>query len=455
MKNISINKHFINALILAMVGMFVIGVPAAMAISFNPSNIISNTEFFNKNSLTLKDIQYFLKQKGGMLSSYSVSVNGVRKSASKIIYDAAQEYSLSPKTILVTLQKEQSLVTAKDPSQRAINFAMGYGCPDGGSCNPNASGFYKQVDFASWQFRRYTDHPGWYTYKVANTYNISGTSVKIQNQATANLYNYTPHIHGNENFWRIWNSWFIILYPDGSLLKPEGEPGIWLIKDGKKYPFHSAEAFHTKYDINKVIEIPASVLDAYPLGTPIKYSDLTLLQAPSGGVYLVLNGEKYAVTSREIFNNLGLNPEEMLKVGWTELNNYPDGGKITNVTSAPSGRLLQSRQTGSIYYVTGDVLRTIHSPEILRSQFGGLRWVQVDQSELDSYQKGSAVKFRDGELIASPNSNGVYFVSNGKKLPIPSMEVFLGLGFKWSNIVWTSDRAVSVHPTGDKLRLFR
>jgi hypothetical protein len=54
---------------------------------------------------------------------------GQTLSAANIIYDAAQAYGISPRVILATLQKEQSLVTDPTPWQNntvAVNCAMGY-----------------------------------------------------------------------------------------------------------------------------------------------------------------------------------------------------------------------------------------------------------------------------------------------------------------------------------------
>lgn len=433
----------------------------ASALTFNPGNIISNSEFFNYNSLARKDISYFLKQKGSYLSGYVVN----SKSAAQIIYDKAQEYHVNPKVILATLQKEQSLITDSTPSQTQLDCAMGYeygnGCQWMFTNKPGLKGFANQVNAGTWQMRCYTDKKAFdadcssaYAYSDGGTYSISGTTVKITNKATAALYNYTPYIAGNKSFWTIYNSWFTVIYPDGSLLNPEGEPGIWLIQDGKKYPFYSKAAFLSRYDLAKVITVPASVLDAYPLGAPIKYPDLSLLRAPTGGIYLILDGKRYAITSKQIFYDLGFNDEEIQDVSWDELNVYADGPKITTVQSTPSGRLLQSRQTGAIYFVEGTIRHAIHSKEILRSRYPYLKWITVEQTFLDSLTKGADIKFNDGELVASPNSNGVYLISDGKKRPIPSMEVFNGMGYKWSNIIWTTDRALAAHPLGDKITLF-
>src|SRR3989344_3280013 len=98
--------------------------PRATAASFNSSNLISDGEFIDINSMTKNEVQAFLEGQGSYLQSYS---DGGR-SAAQIIYDAAHGYgdasgsingisvtsatgTVNPKVLLVTLQKEQSLIS--------------------------------------------------------------------------------------------------------------------------------------------------------------------------------------------------------------------------------------------------------------------------------------------------------------------------------------------------------
>ncbi|HYH74976.1 MAG TPA: hypothetical protein VD735_03365, partial [Candidatus Saccharimonadales bacterium] len=154
-------------------------------------------------------------------------------SAAGIINNVAKKYSINPQVLLVTLQKEQGLITDEWPWNNQYQKAMGYACPDTASCNANYAGLYRQLDGAAWQFRRYLDFPNNYGYKKGNN-NIKfnpnascgSTIVNIENQATAALYIYTPYqpnqsalnnlygsgdscgAYGNRNFWRYFNDWF-------------------------------------------------------------------------------------------------------------------------------------------------------------------------------------------------------------------------------------------------------
>ena len=96
------------------------------------------------------------------------------------------------------LQKEQSLLTA--PSASGYAKATGYACPDTAACDKKYLGFFNQVYRAAWQFREYTLHPDEWRYRIGAMpiqYHpnaaCGASTVRIVNQATANLYNYTPY----------------------------------------------------------------------------------------------------------------------------------------------------------------------------------------------------------------------------------------------------------------------
>ena len=131
-------------------------------------------------------------------------------SASKIIYESSQWYGINPYVILATLQKEQSLVTTATLNQYGLDWAMGYGVPDSGSRDYSRQGFATQVDWGAWQlaYNKYNainNTSKVAPYYVGNTITIDGVATRLNNGATASLYRYTPHFHGNQNFRIIMN----------------------------------------------------------------------------------------------------------------------------------------------------------------------------------------------------------------------------------------------------------
>ncbi|MEU1972522.1 hypothetical protein ABZ477_12740 [Microbacterium sp. NPDC019599] len=239
-------------------------VAAADLSKFQAGNIVSDAVFFDRTTMSAAAIQTFLESKvpacqsgytclkdwydssrtttaDAMCGAYS---GGSRERASTIIYKVAQACGINPQVIIVTLQKEQGLVTHTWPSEWRFRIAMGQGCPDTAACDTRYYGFFNQVYGAAWQFKRYANPPGtsqfftWYA--PGNTWNIlynpnrdcGSSPVFVQNQATANLYYYTPYqpnaaalragygegdgcsAYGNRNFYNYFTDWF------GSTLVP-------------------------------------------------------------------------------------------------------------------------------------------------------------------------------------------------------------------------------------------
>lgn len=238
---------------------------AADLSQFDPGLIISDDQFWDSASMSENEIQNFLASKVAncrtgytclkdyrestrsmdatpMCSFYQGSPNEL---ASTIIAKVARSCGVSPKVLLVMLQKEQGLVTDTWPVDVQYRSAMGAGCPDTAACDSDYYGFFNQVHYGAYLLKRYTQPPGtgpgtaWPTrfdlrYPVGETtpilYNPNaacGTKdVLIQSQATHALYIYTPYTpnqaallagygtgdgcsaYGNRNFFNYYSDWF-------------------------------------------------------------------------------------------------------------------------------------------------------------------------------------------------------------------------------------------------------
>ena len=224
---------------------------------FDPGNIMSDFVMGNKNTMTEAQINDFLHSKNPCNRAYddevryyesqgyhySIKDNRVLcmaddtfngKSIAKIIWQAAQDYSINPQVLIVLLEKEQSLVTDPWPNDRQYAKATGFGCPDTSSgCDPAYSGLETQIRKAASLFREVLDG-GWSNYPAYTTqfiyYNPStscgGSNIYIQNRATSALYRYTPYqpnaaalaagkgtgdscsSYGNRNFYNLFTEWF-------------------------------------------------------------------------------------------------------------------------------------------------------------------------------------------------------------------------------------------------------
>lgn len=229
-----LNK-FIDLLILSSIFLAILIIPISKIFSqeydpdFKKEELISDFQMFDYTSMSQSQVQQFLVSKNSYLANYNVEdFEGIVKSASQIIYEASQQYKVNPKYVIVMLQKEQGLIQMENPTQKRLDWACGYAVCDGCSLSDpkvlKYKGFGKQVDNAAGAMRFYTDKASVYEFikKAGISYEINGEIVIPKNQATANLYTYTPHIAGNYTFWRVWQRYF----GDPNITKRDGTASI-------------------------------------------------------------------------------------------------------------------------------------------------------------------------------------------------------------------------------------
>lgn len=433
------------ATIFAVTFAFPIGVWAQF--TFNPHYVLSDQELTNYSSMTIDQISAFLKSKGGILASYTDP--SVRMSIPQLIYETSQMYKINPRYALVLLQKEQSLITDENPTSGQLNWATGYGCPDSGGCNPKYQGLANQIDWGVGSIRFYLDNPNKFKYQTGQTYTIDGQAVTMTNDATRSLYIYTPHLHGNESLARIWTDWFSQNYPDGSILQDNEDGSVWLIQGNNRRLFSSKVALASRYSTKQIIPVEPNELEKYQIGTPIKYANYSLLRIETGGVYLLDGDFIRPITSGKALKLLGFNPEEIMDVKTADIADIPRGEPITIESSYPTGALLQDKATGGVYYVQNGTKYPLWAKQLLTLYYKTKKITKVTAEELKQYPTGDPIKFKDGELVKSDHDATVYFISNGARRPFVSGDAFKELGYKFQNVITTTDKLLGLHPVGE------
>lgn len=424
------------------------------AANFDAGMIISDEELLSVNTMSVEDIQFFLDSHSGVLSEYvDIDVDGLLKTAAMIIHDAAERNHINPQYLLVLLQKEQGLITDSEPYQSQLDWATGYAVCD--TCDVDHpvvqeyKGFAKQLEKAAWRTRYYIEHIEQFTFKPGFEYEIDGQEVFIKNIATAALYNYTPHIRGNQIFSKLWRSWFYSLYyPTGTLLQAYGEPGVWLIRDGVRHAFKTKSALTSRYSLNQVIQVPIETIEQYPIGAPIGYAEFSLLRIPSGKIFLLVDNELRWIVDQDTFRQLGYMPDEIEQVTEAELAFFAEGAPISQTTLEPLGSLVQDPETFGIYFVKNGIKAPLIAPELLSLNYPNMVVRKGSMDELNRYQKGTPVLLKDGLLVKINNDPTVYVTSNGQLLPIDSEFTFNSLGYNWHNINIISEGLRNIHKVG-------
>lgn len=425
------------------------------SLTFNPNNIISDYDMQNYKSMSIEDIQSFLDSKGYLGQMMFESYFGELSPTANIIYKYANQFKISPKYILTTLQKEQSLIekSLEQITPRDLDWAMGFGVCDSCSKEDPAIQKYKGLDNqiynAARRNRDYYNEPNKIKIQVGQEYPIDNIKVLPANQATVNLYTYTPHLRGNQNFFDIWNRYFTKFYPDGTLLSEKGKPGIWIIQDGLRRPFMNQAAFYTRYNSKNIIYTFASDLEKYTIGRPIRFSNFSLFRTKeNGNIYMLDNETLRKITSMKIFKSIGFNTVEIANVSLNDIGEYDIGEDISEKTIYPTGAILQDKETKKFWYVKNGEKHLIATKEILDIKYKGKAIIKSTNEELSQFTEGLDDKLQDGTIITGLNGGGIFIISNSERREIQTKELFNDLGFKEENIIKISDDAIVVHSLG-------
>ncbi len=405
-------------------------------------------------------IQAFLSK--GTLDTYKgPDWEGKTRTAANIIWRAAQSHRINPQFLLVLLQKEQSLVESSAPSQKQLDWATGYGVCDDCSLSDTGlarwKGFGKQVNSAALQFSEgYMADINSYGMTVGKygpgiTVSIDNTLVTPVNAATAAMYAYTPHLHGNFNFTAIWNRWFGKDYPNGTLLQVAGTDGVHRIENGYRRPITSRSALISRYNSNLIITVSQTVLDQYPIGIAISLPNYSLVKDEKGNIYLLVDDKLRHITSMEAFRMIGFSEDELVDITSTEVGTYQRGTPLTTASADPNIRIVKIKTNGSLFAIKDGERRAILDPAILKANYPNIAIELVGSSVVEQYKEGKFLTLPDGTLVRGVNDPAVFVVADGEKRAILSAQDFTDYGYSWSNVTMVNDDVLALHKTGNHL----
>ena len=382
--------------------------------------------------------------------------NGAQSSA-QIIWGAARQYSISPRVLLVTLQKESvgPLVTDDWPFQAQYTYAMGAHCPDGpngAQCDSDYAGFSIQMYDSARLFRYYLDNmqQPWWTYAkpyqnnqirwntqyssfsdaAGNAQPCGSGSVYIQTRATVALYTYTPYqpnqaalnnlygsapsgvgfdgrcaTYGNRNFWRIFTDWFgsttTDIYPISVETAIGGDGKYYLVVGNTKRWIPTGDIYNdwnlSSYPLLQVSQASIDQISTIP--------NLDRLGLTKEGDYvLVSGGKKWYLTDMNLVRAWGYGNNMMLASPmFSTLAAMPSGGQARP--------FLQDASTSSTYALSAGMLDPIASSALGSWNVGNA--VSMSTAGISAYQTGSQLSI--GMNIASQK----YIVDQGSALLIP------------------------------------
>ncbi|MDO8489879.1 MAG: hypothetical protein Q7S47_00510 [bacterium] len=474
-----------------LIGAFIVAPLLALAqqgvdSTFNPNLIIPDEAFNDTRTFGgAEGVQQFLNSKNSILANTSpdfiAKLNEPNspslkttledpqpnldhsRSAAELIWDAAQSSGMNPQVILVTLNKEQGLITGSAPKnlQKVLDRAMGFACPDTTGCGDLFPGFYYQlfgnVDTAGNRYLGATKslmksfyaqngrgpaingRPAQVGETIVLQNTIGGYSgilplqlVTLSNRATAALYRYTPHVfNGNYNFWKFFVAWF--KYPNGTLLKASDSGIVYIIQNGARQQIPDFVFRARTLNPANIITASALELQSYPLGEFYGPSDNTIVDF-NGVLSVFINNERHPASSF-VLSQRKLNPASALEITNEESSLFASSTQLV-----PSeGTVIREKNNGDIYIVKNGILQ-LFSPFTYR-QYNVAKQVQIiPDGEIASYPKGTFIPPHDGTLIKGTITPAIYIVNQGKRHPLTD-ELFKNLGYNKKDIVLLTNPA--------------
>ena len=358
--------------------------------------------------------------------------------------------NINPRVLLVTLQKEQGLVTSTNPywpdssggpsttkpQDYRYQIAMGFNCPDSAPCS--TFGFFYQVYKAASQFHWYGNPAGSFTYlKVgkdvsvayqANKASCGRRTFTLKSQATAALYYYTPYTpnqaalsnlygsgdscsaYGNRNFWRYYWDWFGSPVGGGFLLQSSSSAVYLITPDpaSGNYVKHRVgdPALVKAYaPLGPIGQISQDYLDSFATSSDMN----RLVKSATGGYYFVDGGRKYVVSSCDQATNYGLNCATAVQLSANQLNALPSSGTVSALVPDAAGQ-----SAGATYLITAGVKHEILDAASVAAAGINLPVISPVGITAFSYLPWGAPIAKDGELFTNRTTGTDSTIMDGK-----------------------------------------
>jgi len=432
---------------------------------FDPGLIISDSVFYDFGTMSVDDIQRFLDSKvtnctakgnPTCLRYYTTDVPAQKadigrcaavpaaanQSAAQVIFTVANACGINPRVLLVMLQKEQGLISSTNPTTYMYKAAMGYGCPDSNPaiCGNVYTGLFNQVYHAAGQMRWYGNPKGSYTYlkpgktisrpfspksyavldkngNVVTPAKCGFKSFVLQNQATANLYYYTPYVpndaalknlyslgdscsaYGNRNFWRYYWDWFGSPIGGGFLLKSDSSD-VFLIVNDTRYRVADPAMVTALAPLGPVGTISQAYLNSFKLG-----QDLTrVFSSATGQYYFFDDSKRFSFSDCNQVAAVGLDCTKAVQLTNSQISALAPGGAVSAYVSGPNG---------DSYLIQGGVRREILDDASVAAAGITLPALSPIAAATFSYLPWGAPIAKDGSLLINRDNARVGLIVAG------------------------------------------
>ena len=171
---------------------------------------------------------------------------------------------------------------------------------------------------------------------------------------------------------------------------------------------------------------------------------------------MINNTENNIITRFESsaeFQKYGFLENQIINISKEELEPFYINSTISadNKLQYAEGNLIQDKDDQRVYELKNGSLRPILDESILLKLRKNRTIAAVEPDIIKQHLIGTAVGFPNGTVVNYNDT--IYAILNGKKHPIPNPQVFVDIGYQWSNVIKVDLNQLSRHPLGSPLML--
>jgi hypothetical protein len=254
---------------------------------------------------------------------------------------------------------------------------------------------------------------------------IDGSPVHMDSGATAALYWYTPHFHGNQSFFDLFTGWF------GGATVPNAfkigsDPAVYVQAAGYRFYVPSIEILQDFGFGSGAQSISQSTADNIPppgAGSGLSTTLGNVVKSPSdadsdgGSIYLVTSGRKYLFTTVQQMADFGFDSSSIHYLPLSFIAAIPYAGTLSNYVQAPNANVFQVSANTKRWILDGPTLQSLNP-----------------SGSISILSEALASAIPPGKPLTNSNaligaSGSIYLYSNNNYYYVPTPEVLECWGF--------------------------
>jgi hypothetical protein len=239
-------------------------------------------------------------------------------------------------------------------------------------------------------------------------------------------------------------------YPSGTIFKYANNPTVYIKEGDIVRPITDWTVYQNQVPASRtIVTIPSTV--TFSQGPVLGLRSGTLIKSSDNPtVYLIVNGKKQAFSSAQEFFNHNYNFSNVYTI------NDPTLVNSIETTSAPFvrpfGTLFKYGNSPAVYFLNGaNQKRGYTTIEMFNIWNATLKDV-ITIPLTEQYSDGPIATLPNGIVVRSRSASTIYFVFDGQLRPFANMNLFYSMGFKDTDVKIFSDSDLNLHAIGNSMQ---